>query len=73
MKTIKEKQMFVKWAKAMNQPVDTSLLEEVEKYEKIQKEILESVRGNAFYDLVEASAALFGSRATGLFDRIFRF
>lgn len=55
MKTIKEKQMFVKWAKAMNQPVDTSLLEEVEKYEKIQKEILESVRGNAFYDLVEAS------------------
>lgn len=55
MKTIKEKQMFVKWAKAMNQPVETSLLEEVEKYEKIQNEILESVRGNLLQDLAEAS------------------
>lgn len=55
MKSIKEKQMYVKWAKAMNQPVDASLLEEVEKYEKIQKEILESVRENSIRDLAEAS------------------
>jgi hypothetical protein len=55
MKTIKEKQMFVKWAKAMNQPIDNTLLEEVDKYEKLQNEILESVRGNALNDIVEAS------------------
>ena len=35
MKSLKEKQLYVKWAKAMNQPVDPSLLEEVEKFEKL--------------------------------------
>lgn len=55
MKSIKEKQMFVKWAKAMNQPVDTALVEEVEKYEKIQNEIVESIRENSIRDLVEAA------------------
>jgi hypothetical protein len=55
MKSIKEKQLLVKWSKAMNEPMDTAILEEVERYEKLQNEILESVRKNSIHDLVEAS------------------
>ena len=55
MKSIKEKQLFVKWSKAMNQPVDQTLLEEVERYERLQQEIVESVRQNSIKDLTQAS------------------
>ena len=55
MKSIKEKKLLVKWSKAMNEPIDQSILEEVEKYEKLEQEIKESVRKNSLHDLVEAS------------------
>ena len=55
MKSIKEKQLLVKWSKAMNEPMDPSLVEEVERYEQLQKEIIESVRHNSIKDLTEAS------------------
>lgn len=55
MKSIKEKQMLVKWAKVMNEPIDPLLLEEVERYENIQNEIINSVRQNSINDLQEAS------------------
>ena len=55
MKSIKEKQMLVKWARAMNEPIDESLVQEVERYEQIQKEIIESVKQNSISDLAEAS------------------
>jgi hypothetical protein len=55
MKSIKEKQILVKWAKAMNEPIDLALVEEVERYEQLQKDILESVRSNSIRDLAEAS------------------
>lgn len=55
MKSIKEKQILVKWAKAMNEPIDLALVEEVERYEQLQKDILESVRSNSIKDLAEAS------------------
>lgn len=58
MKSIKEKQMLVKWAKVMNEPIDPLLLEEVERYEQLQKEIVESVREHSLSDLVEASSVL---------------
>lgn len=47
--------MLVKWSKAMNEPIDPDLLEEVTRYEQIQKEIIESVKQNSINDLVEAS------------------
>lgn len=55
MKSIKEKQLLVKWAKAMNEPIDSALVEEVERYEQLQKEIVESVRQNTIQDLAKAS------------------
>lgn len=55
MKSIKEKQLLVKWSKAMNEPIDPALVEEVERFEKIQKEIVESVRVNTLKDLHQAS------------------
>lgn len=58
MKSIKEKQMLVKWAKVMNEPIDPLLLEEVERYEQLHKEIVESVREHSLSDLVEASSVL---------------
>jgi len=39
----------------MNEPMDPSLVEEVERYEQLQKEIIESVRHNSIKDLTEAS------------------
>lgn len=55
MKSIKEKEMLVKWAKAMNEPIDPALVEEVEKYQALQKSILESVKQNLVEDLAKAS------------------
>ncbi len=55
MKSIKEKQLLVKWSKAMNEPVDQNILDEVERYELLQNEILKSIRKNSLNDLVEAS------------------
>lgn len=55
MKSIKEKQLLVKWSKAMNEPIDPALVEEVERYEQLQKDIIESVRSNSIKDLQEAS------------------
>ena len=58
MKSIKEKEMLVKWAKAMNEPIDPALVEEVEKYQALQKSILESVKQNLVEDLAKASKEL---------------
>lgn len=55
MKNFKEKKLLVKWAQAMGEPVDKELLEEVQRYEQLQKEIQESVRKNSISDLSEAS------------------
>jgi len=55
MKSIKEKQILVKWAKAMNEPIDPALVEEVERYNQLQSEIKESVRSNTINDLFDAS------------------
>ena len=38
----------------MNEPIDPELLEEVERYEKLQQEVIESVRKNTINDLIEA-------------------
>lgn len=55
MKSIKEKQLLVKWSRAMNETIDPALIEEVERYNQIQKDIIESVRSNTIKDLQEAS------------------
>jgi hypothetical protein len=55
MKSIKEKQLLVKWSRAMGTEIDPALVEEVERYEQIQKEIVESVRSNTIKDLAEAA------------------
>ena len=55
MKSIKEKQILVKWAKAMNEPIDPALVEEVERYNQLQQEIKESIRSNTINDLFDAS------------------
>ena len=55
MKNFKEKQLLVKWSRAMNEPIDTALVEEVERYEQIQRDILESVKQNTINDLRDAS------------------
>ena len=55
MKNFKEKQLLVKWSRAMNEPIDTALVEEVERYEQIQRDIIESVKQNTIKDLRDAS------------------
>ena len=50
--------MLVKWTKVMNEPIDPLLLKEVERYEQLQKEIVESVREHSLKDLIEASSVL---------------
>lgn len=55
MKSIKEKQLLVKWAKAMNEPIDQAMVEEVERYNRLQEEIKESIKKNSIVDLIEAS------------------
>lgn len=54
MKSIKEKQLLVKWSRAMGETIDPALVDEVERYEQIQKDIVESVKSNAIKDLAEA-------------------
>jgi hypothetical protein len=54
MKSIKEKQLLVKWSKAMNEPIDAGILEEVERFNSLQNDVLESVRRNTISDLIEA-------------------
>lgn len=51
MKSIKEKQMLVKWAKAMNESIDPDILREVEKHEKMLDSVKRSVRTNLAEDL----------------------
>ena len=54
MKSIKEKQILVKWAKAMNEPIDPALVEEVERYTALQECVAASVKTNIFSDLADA-------------------
>ena len=54
MKSIKEKQLIVKWSKAMNEPIDPDLLAEVERFNSLQNDVIESVRKNTINDLIEA-------------------
>lgn len=58
MKSIKEKKLLVKWARAMNEAIDPAIVEEVERYEQIEKEIIESVKSNTIKDLVKASVVV---------------
>ena len=58
MKSLKEKKLLVKWARAMNEPIDSTLVEEVERYELLQKEIVESVKQNTIKDLFTASVVI---------------
>jgi hypothetical protein len=43
-KSIKEKQMLVKWAKAFNEEIDSNILKDVEEYERLQSELKESLK-----------------------------
>lgn len=55
MKKFKEKQLLVKWAKAMNEPIDSALVEEVERYERTLQNVVESIKNNSINDLVAAA------------------
>ena len=55
MKSIKEKQLLVRWSRAMNEPVDLALAEEVDRYNQLQEEVKESIRSNTINDLFDAS------------------
>lgn len=55
MKSIKEKRILVKWARAMNETIDPALVEEVERYDQLQREISESIKSNTFKDLLGAA------------------
>ena len=55
MKSIKEKQILVKWAKAMNEPIDSALAEEVDRYNALQESVAASVKSNIFFDLADAA------------------
>lgn len=61
MKSIKEKQMLVKWAKALNEEIDPSILREVEEYDRIQEELKNSLKQVPFLEiqptLVEETAS----------------
>ncbi len=57
MKSIKEKQLLVKWSRAMNETVDPALAKEVDRYNQIQEEVKESIRNNSINDLLDASKA----------------
>jgi len=50
MKSIKEKQLLVKWAKALNEEIDTLIVKEVEEYERLQKEVAESLKQKPFLE-----------------------
>lgn len=51
MKTIKEKILYIKFAKSLGMPVDANILEEVTNYTEMQRNLVESVRKNATSDL----------------------
>lgn len=55
MRSIKEKQLLVKWAKAMNEPIDNALVEEVERYERAFNDVVASVKQNTIGDLAQAA------------------
>jgi len=55
MKSIKEKRILVKWARAMNEPVDPALAEEVERYDQLQREVTDSIKSNTIKDLIGAA------------------
>ena len=48
MKTIKEKQLLVKWSKAFNEEIDVSILREVQEYERIQEDLKHSLKDVPF-------------------------
>ena len=52
MKSIKEKQLLVKWAKSLNEQVDALILKEVEEYERLQKEVAESLKQKPFIETI---------------------
>jgi hypothetical protein len=58
MKSIKEKQILVKWARAMNEPVDPALVEEVERYNLLKQQVALSIKENIFSDLANASDSI---------------
>lgn len=55
MRSIKEKRLLVKWAKAMNEPIDPILVEEVERYERTLSDVIESIKQNSLNDLATAA------------------
>ena len=58
MKSIKEKQLLVKWSRAMNEPIDTALVEEVERYERLQQEVVKSIKQHVLEDLKQAVSVI---------------
>ena len=54
MKSIKEKEILVNFAKSLGQEVDPALIEEVERYKTIKAQVAESVKRNVFSDLTNA-------------------
>ena len=55
MKSLKEKQMLVKWARAMGESIDPDILAEVEAHESMMARVKQSVRSNLAEDLKLAS------------------
>jgi len=58
MKSIKEKQLLVKWSRTMNEPVDPALIEEVDRYNLIKQQVELSIKENLLGDLVSASNSI---------------
>lgn len=54
MKSIKEKELLVNFARSMGQEVDANLVEEVETYNTIKDSVHKSIKENIFKDLNEA-------------------
>lgn len=54
MKSIKEKELLVNFARSMGQEVDADLIEEVEVYNIIKNDVHKSIKENIFKDLSEA-------------------
>ena len=53
-KSIKEKELLVNFAKSLGQEIDPRMVEEVERLNKIKAQIQESVKENVFIDLSNA-------------------
>jgi hypothetical protein len=54
MKSIKEKELLVNFARSMGQDVDADLVEEVESFKTIKQSVHKSIKENIFKDLSEA-------------------